>query len=411
MAQHSFLLLLFQLAVMLLVGLCGGQIARTLRQPAVIGELLAGICLGPTLFGRLSPLLHAQLFAREPYLLASRDSLLKLGLLFFLFLVGLDVDVTYIFRRSVPILCISFMGIAVPFCLGISLVHLAPMLWRVHSADNPTFMPLFIGTALSISALPVIARILQDLNLLKSEIGVIIIAAASIDDLIGWALFTVVLSLFAGQVQRFTDLALPLALVALLVGFFLSIGRWTGKQFYAKVQTANIDPTVVLCIEMIVLLAAAGLFEYMGAHAIFGAFLVGVALSSQDANARKVHEPIRHVVNGFFAPLYFVSVGLKADFAGAFDPALVSIVFCVACVGKIGGAFIGARLARLPFKQALAVGFGMNARGAMEILLASIALEHKIIDQRIFVTLVIMALLTSIISGPMISRLLKVTAV
>jgi Kef-type K+ transport system membrane component KefB len=188
----------------------------------------------------------------------------------------------------------------------------------------------------------------------------------------------------------------------------VGLGWWRGHSLLQWARVALAWPSGFIGLITIIVLLAAALAEALGIHAIFGAFFVGVALGRAfGQDDQHVHTIIYQFAISFFAPLYFVSIGLKADFAAHFDLPLVLIVFVIACAGKIGGASLGAWLGGMPRQEALAVGFGMNARGAMEMILASVALEYQVIDQRIFVALITMALTTSMLSGPVMQRLLQ----
>jgi Kef-type K+ transport system membrane component KefB len=238
----------------------------------------------------------------------------------------------------------------------------------------------------------------------------IVMAAATIDDIVGWALFAAILSSISPGDAHGRPLWLTLALVATLFASILTVGRLGAWRFAAWARVYLPWPSgLIAAISILVLLAAAAV-EASGMHAVLGAFLVGVAFAPSaarpDEAREQAHRVIAQFVFSFFAPLYFVSVGMKANFAEHFNLALIVVVLVVACLGKIAGASIGARLGGMPARQALAVGFGMNARGAIEIILAGIALEHGLIDQQLFVALVVMALVTSILSGPVMQRLL-----
>lgn len=404
--SHAALVILFlQFSVMLAVGLCAGQVMRRLGMPAVLGELVGGIVLGPTLVGALTPTFYDWLFPTTPAIVAGRDSVIKLGMLFFLFVAGLEVDPVRVRWHGATIAWTSICGVMLPFILGFGSVLLLPGLWEPGQQSSTLLLALYIGTALSISALPVIARILIDLDLIRKEMGVVVMAAATIDDLIGWSLFAVILSQFlpdSSQRSVWVTLALVLALFLLM----LTVGRWAGPHILRWSRAHLPWPSGFLALTTIGVLAASAAAEAAGIHAFLGAFLVGVALARSTEQRDEAHEVVYQFAISFFAPIYFVSVGLQANFAAHFDLVLVLFVLLVACVGKIAGAGFGAWMGRLPLRQALAVGFGMNARGAMGMVLASLALEYGIIDQRVFVALIIMAVVTSIMSGPVMLRLL-----
>jgi Kef-type K+ transport system membrane component KefB len=409
MDQHHLILLFLQLCAMLAVALVFGQSARRLHFPAVLGELGGGIMLGPTVFGALWPGAYAWIFPPDDLAAAGRESIIKIGMLFFLFASGLEVNLAHLQRRGVSVALTSLLGILAPFTLGLACVLLLPAWWAPQTENNRLLFAAFMGAALSISALPVIARILMDLRLIQREIGVVIMTAATVNDLIGWSLFAVILSAFAPDSQG-RSLGTTLGLVVGFAALVLGVGRWLGQPLLRWLRTSVAWPSGFIGITAVLVLAAAALAEAIGVHAVFGAFLVGVALGrSLEEEENGANEIIFQFAVSFFAPLYFVSIGLQADFAANFDLPFVLLILIIACVGKIGGAGLGARLGGMPPREALAVGFGLNARGAMEMILASVALEAGLIGERIFVALIVMALVTSMLSAPMLQRLMSRT--
>ncbi len=406
MQPEDMVIFFLEIAVMLGTALLCGQLARRLRMPAVIGELIGGIILGPTVWGLLSPGSQGWLFPTAGPVFAGRDALVQLCMLFFLFAAGLEIDLRIIKERGRNIVWISLLGLAIPFILGSGMVVMFPGFWEEHAHVGLPLFALFMGTALSISALPVIARVLMDLNLMKTTTGSIVMGAATVDDLIGWSLFALVISSYAGASVLDLPPYATIVLAVLLFIVMLTVGRSIGKKAVPWLKTHLPWPGGLFGVVAVFMLLLAALAETIGIHAVFGAFLLGVALSQGNEKRSEAHEMLYQFVMYFFAPLYFVSVGLRADFISAFDPVLVTAVLLVACAGKIGGATLGARISGMPIRQSAAIGFALNARGAMEMILATVARDAGLIDDRVFVALIIMALVTSVITGPAISRLL-----
>lgn len=408
---HGDLCTLFiQILTMLVVGLVFGQIAhRGLRQPIVTGEILGGILLGPTLFGLVLPEAYAWVFPPDRPLTPPRDAIIKLGMLFFLFVAGLQVNLVHLKHNGLSFVLISLFGIVVPFALGAASVRLFPGLWGPSTGLSTDLFAMFVGTALSISALPVIARILIDLGLMYDEVGVLITGAAMINDLIGWSLFAIILSAFMPSATPMAGssvwiyVLLVFGFSALVIGF----GRWVGGVVVRRMQT-YLRPANMMTLYAIFLLAVAAAAEALHIHSTLGAFMAGVALSQgMPKTDDRLHNSVFQFAVGFFAPIYFVSIGLKVDFYSSFDLPLVLLVLLIATMGKVCGAGLGAWLGGLPMRLALAIGFGMNARGAMEVILATVALEQGLINDRVFVALVVMALVTTMLSGPMMQWLLR----
>ena len=407
MSPNDMVIFFLSIAIMLSIGLLLGEFARRLHFPAIIGELIGGIILGPTILGWLDPGIQDWLFPVAGPVFMGRDALIQIALVFFLFSAGLEMNLGIIKKHRSSILWTSFLGIVIPFVLGFGLVVLFPRLWGENVQGSTTLFALFMGTALSISALPVIARILMDMNLMNTDMGMIIMGSATINDLIGWSLFALILSDFSSgsvlNLPPYVTFILALALFA----FILTIGRTVAQKVQQRFQSDHSWPGVFFGIAMVYVMLAAAIAEVIGIHAVFGAFIVGMALSSGDSKRGNAINIVYQFVMYFFAPLYFVSIGLQVDFLTSFDPVLVAVVLIVACAGKIIGATLGAKIGKLSTRRAVAVGFAMNTRGAMEIILAGVAKSAGLIDDRIFVALVIMAIVTSLISGPVIGRLHK----
>jgi Kef-type K+ transport system membrane component KefB len=406
MAHRDLLLLYLQLGVMLAFAMAGGQAARRFNLPAVAGELLAGIVLGPTVLGLLAPHLHAWLFGGTGAAASGREAVTRLGVLFFVFVAGMEVDLKPLREKASRVIWTSLAGIIAPLGLGFGLVMLLPSLWAPHARGSLPALGLFIGTALSISALPVISRILIDLDLLKRELGAVIMTAATVNDLVGWLLFQLNLANFSPGGISPASLLLTAGGVLGCFALTLTVGRVLGQRLLRWLRAGRFWPRSFIAVCAVLALAGASVAEGIGIHAVFGAFLMGVALAPNSHERNSGHEAVYQFVTNFFAPVYFVSIGIMVDFARNFNLALVTLVLLVACLGKVLGGAAGARCGGMPPREAWAVGFGLNARGAIEMILATVALECGLIDAQVFVALIVMALVTSVLSGPVLQRLM-----
>lgn len=394
-----------EIALMLSVSLLCGQLMSRLGFPAVFGELFGGIILGPTVWGQLSPDTFHWLFPASGAVFQGRDALIQICMLFFLFAAGLEMNLSLAKKQVTNIAWASLTGIIVPFVMGFGIVVLFPDLWTGHFNVEILLFAMFMGTALSISALPVIARTLMDLNLMNTDIGMIVTGAATINDLIGWSLFAFILSNFAPESIINIPPNMTFILVFLLFTFMLTIGRALAQGALKWLKSYMSWPGMFLGITAVLILIAAACAEAIGIHAVFGAFLVGLAFSQNLEKRDEAHEMVYQFVMYFFAPLYFVSIGLRANFVASFDLFLVLVVLSIACIGKVLGVTLGLRAGKMPWKKSAIIGIALNARGAMEMILATIARDAGLIDDRLFVALVIMALVTSVLSGPIMSRL------
>ncbi|MBI4951917.1 MAG: cation:proton antiporter [Myxococcales bacterium] len=383
-----------------------GELARRLHQPAVLGELLAGVLLGPTVLGALAPDAQSYLFPASGPVPIVLSGFATVAVVLFLLVAGMEVDLSTVWKQGRSALGVSLLGLAVPFGLGFVLARLAPGAMGMEPDADPTIFALFFATALGISALPVIVKTLMDLNLLRSDLGMVVVAAAIVQDLAGWMIFAIVLGLMGGSGE-----ALPVGYTVLLTLVFavgmLTVGRWAINKALPWLQAFASWPGGVLGFTATVALLCAAFTERIGIHAIFGAFVFGVALGDSRHLRDRTRATLEQFVSFVFAPVFFASIGLHVNFVRHFDATLVFTVLGVGSVGKVLGAGLGARLGGMPTRQAWAVGFAMNARGAMEIILGVLALQLGIIRERMFVALVVLALATSLMSGPLLQRILR----
>jgi Kef-type K+ transport system membrane component KefB len=247
----------------------------------------------------------------------------------------------------------------------------------------------------------------MDLGLYRSELGMIIVAAAVFNDLFGWIVFAVILGLMGTEASHVGGYGATIVWTLVFTAGMLSMGRWWLHRVLPWVQSHTSGPGGVLSFAFTLALFGAALTEWIGIHAIFGSFLVGVAIGDSSHLREETRSVIRQFVSFLFAPLFFASIGLRVDFIDRFFPEVVFSVLALGCLGKIVGCGLAAKWAGLESHKAWAVGFGMNARGAMEIILGLLALNNGLIRQRMFVALVILAIVTSMMSGPAIRRLLQ----
>jgi Kef-type K+ transport system membrane component KefB len=409
MDSQDFVKLALQVTAMLAFALVFGQIMRRFKQPAVVGEMFGGIVLGPTIFGWFAPALYAWLFLSSANVAIVRDASIKLGMLFFLFFAGLEVNLSDLRRLGKRAVLIGLIGTLVPIGAGVALVYALPRdFWGAAAQTHFFSFALFIGMNLANSANPVIARILMDLGLLSGPIGTLIMTATIVDDLVNWTLFAIILSDIApAGPSAGESLFFNIALVMLLFAAVIGIGRWLGPRALHRARSYVAWPSGFIALTILLILVVGSAAEALGIHAFLGAFLVGVALGGGDEEQKEAHDVIGHFVMSFFAPIYFISMGMTTDFIKNFDATLVAVILIVACVSKVGAVLLGAKAAGMPLnREAWAIGFGLNARGATGIILAGVGLANNVIDERVFVAIVVMALVTSLISGPMMNHLL-----
>lgn|GEM_PF-36939 len=413
--DHSELVsLLLALGVVLGVARLLGELARALNQPAVIGELFAGIVLGPTVLGAIAPGIFATIFPETEGFTIALQGLTVLAITLFLLVAGIEVDLSSIFRQGKLALSVAVGGIVLPFAVGFAAGWWGPLAFSteafgVGASGSPLVFALFLATTLSISALPVIAKTLMDLNLYRSELGMTVIAAAVLNDLMGWIIFAMILGMMGAEsgVEGPFSITATIGLTLVFVAVMLTLGRGLMHRSLPLIQAHASFPGGVLGFAVVVAMLGAAFTEWIGIHAIFGSFIVGVALGDSSHLKERTRQTLESFVTFIFAPIFFASVGLKIDFLANFDWALVSFVTAIACVGKLIGCGLAARWSGMPWRESWAIGAAMNARGAMEIILALLALEAQLIDERLFVALVVMALATSVVAGPIMQTILR----
>jgi Kef-type K+ transport system membrane component KefB len=404
LSQYEVMSLLIQLSVMLLMGRLFAEAARKLKQPAVIGEILAGIILGPTILGMLNPDWFQGLFPSGSSALVL-DGFVQVAVVMLLFIAGLEVDLHIVLQQGRQAFYTSTLGLIIPFAIGFMFPYFFPEFFGSTNETRHLAYSLFMGTSMAITALPVIARILMDLGIFKSRMGMLVISSAMINDLIGWLIFSVVL----GMIGKAQNISLWNT-VLLTVGFtvaMLTVGRWLINRGLPWVNQKLAWPGGLLSLALALCFLAAAFTEYIGIHAVFGAFIVGVALGDSEHLSERAKEILHQFINNIFAPLFFVAIGLKVNFIANFDLLLTLAIIAIAFAGKIIGSGWGTRLGGFTWRESMAAAFGMNARGAMEIILGLVALENGLINEKVFVSLVIMALVTSMSSGPLMKWMLR----
>jgi Kef-type K+ transport system membrane component KefB len=367
---------------------------------------MAGVLWGPTIFGALAPVWSAFLFPRQGGGALALDGLMTLAITLFLLVAGLEVDLSSIWRQGKTAINVGIAGIIGPFAVGFAAAWFFPRLMGRETGADPLIFALFMATALSITALPVIAKTLMDLNLYRSDLGMLVVAAAVFNDLVGWIIFAVILGMLGTGAAHTLSIGQTIWLTLGFAFGMLTVGRWLIHRALPWVQAHLSWPGGVLGFALSLALVSAAFTEWIGIHAIFGAFLAGVALGDSRHLRERTRATIEQFVSFIFAPLFFASIGLKVNFVTHFDPLLVVTVLVIATLGKVLGCGVAGRMSGLARREAWALGFGMNARGAMEIILGLLALKYGMIGERLFVALVVMALVTSLLSGPLMQRVL-----
>ena len=403
-ARPSEFLLLAQIALLVAVGRGLGEIMQRIGQPSVIGELLGGLLLGPSLFGWLWPAAHATVFPSAPEQKALIEGIAQFGILLLLLLTGMETDLKLVRKVGRAAASISIAGIVVPFICGFSLGQFLPQSLLPHP-EARLVASLFLGTALSISSVKIVAVIVREMNFMRRNVGQIIVATAIIDDTIGWIIIAMIFSLAShGTLDVFS---VGQAVLGTLL--FLAISFTVGRRLvFRLIRWANdylVSSAAVITVILLLMSTMAMITHLIGVHTVLGAFVAGILVGESPILTRQIDERLRGLITGLFMPVFFGMAGLSTDLTVLRDPGLLLLTVAlvlIASIGKFGGAFAGGALGGLTPRESYALASGMNARGSTEVIIATIGLSMGVLSQNLFSMIVTMAILTTMAMPPML---------
>ncbi|CAM2146961.1 monovalent cation:H+ antiporter-2, CPA2 family [Pararobbsia alpina] len=407
-------LVLLQLTIIVLAGRVGSLVARRVGQSAAVGEIIVGLLLGPSLFGALAP--HAFDFVFRSAPPGPMQMLSQIGLIFLMFQIGLEFDFGHLTtaRNRRATLGVAIACIVAPFVLGLGLgYYSAPIL----SPSAPPFAAaLFVAVALSITALPILGRILIELDMTRHPLGVIAISAAAINDVVGWLLLALVTALVSSAFEWKSFALRVVCVIAFAVLSFLFvrplIKRFVGRYRDSLERTQQIDPTLMGVVLAATFISAMATYQ-LGIFAIFGGFLMGVLLHDEHAFVRAWRESVGRFVLVFFLPIFFTYTGLRTNIGGLDSLGLwgwCALTVALATIGKYGGAWLAARACGFDTGESHILGVLMNTRALMELIVINVGYDLGVISQNVFTMLVIMAIVSTVIPVPMIRRSLAKAA-
>ncbi|MBI3314922.1 MAG: cation:proton antiporter [Candidatus Omnitrophica bacterium] len=397
--QHIFVFLL-QLFILLGAARFLGEVFTRFRQPALTAEILVGVCFGPTILGRFFPQIHGFIFPSDPMQRHMFETVAWLGAFFFLLETGLEIDFSSAWRRRGDALKIALTDIIVPMVLGFACAWFLPNSYLV-SVDNKLMFCFFMATALTISAMPITARALHDLHLKKTDLGFLIMSALSVNDVIGWLVFTVVFGFFIQSGARHDQMGIMIAMAVAFVVLCLTGGRVFSNWAINRIRTLKLpEPSSSLTFIFLLGLLCGAVAQKVGLHALFGFLLAGIMAGEAKALSEKTRQTISQMVYAVFVPIFFVSIGLKMDFLAYFDPVIVLFVAVIGISLRFLGAWIGVSLCRIPKTNRLTIAIAHTPGGMMEIVMGLLALDFKLITPTVFVGIVFGALITAIVMGP-----------
>ena len=406
--EHDLLLFWVTLVVLLGTARGLGALMQRVGQPPVVGELAAGVLIGPTVFGRLFPDVAGWLFPGDVVPSALLLAVAWLGIVLLLVVTGFETDLGLLRRLGLPAVSLSAGSLMVPLAMGFGLGWVMPSFFWGEDANRLGFA-LFIAVALSISALPVIAKIMTDMNLMRRNVGQLTIAAAMVNDLIGWLLLGAVVGVFTAGTIDGRALALSFGLVLVFLVGALTIGQRFADGILRRARRVG-GFGAALSATLFVTFVLGAITQALGVEAVLGALIAGMILGRSRYQRTDVKRAIAVIGNGVFAPIFFATAGLYVDLAVLLEPQALTwagIVLIVASVAKLAGSYLGGRFSGLTHVESLAAGIGLNARGAMEIVLATVGLSLGALNETSYAIVVLMAVATSMAAPPLLRPVLR----
>lgn len=391
-----------QVLALMVVGRLLGEAMLRLGQPAVMGQLIAGLLLGPSLFGLLLPDFQHALFPKNPEQKAMIDAISQFGILLLLLLTGMETDLKLVRQTGRAAVFASLMGILLPFVCGVALGELMPES-LLPDPGKRLITALFLGTALSIASVKIVAMVVREMNFTRRVVGQVILASAIIDDSIGWIIVSIIFSLaLHGGVDAWA-VAQSVIGTFLFMAVSLTIGRRVVFFIIRWVNDTFVSEFAVIT-AILVIMGGMSLITYaIGVHTVLGAFVAGILIGESPILTKHIDEQLRGLITAFFAPVFFGIAGLSADLTILKDPTILAMtvgLILIASLGKFSGAFIGAEIGGLTRREGFALACGMNARGSTEVIIATVGLSMGALTQNLFTMIVAMAVITTLAMPP-----------
>lgn len=394
-------ILIAEIALLMLVGRGLGEVMQRLGQPGVIGQLLAGLLLGPSFFGWVWPDAHAAIFPNTPEQRTLISGISEVGVLLLLLITGMETDLKLARRIGHAAFTITGTGVAVPFVCGFMLGQVIPES-ILPKPEHRLVTSLFLGIALSISSIKIVAMVVREMNFMRRNLGQIIVGSAIMEDTVGWVIISIALGL-GGAGLALGSLAGTVIGTALFLLVSYTLGRPLVFWLIRWVNDTFVSEYAVVTAILIVMCVMAAITQAIGVNAVLGAFVAGVLVGESPILSQQIDDELRGFITAFLAPIFFGLSGLSADLTILRDPHLALLtlgLIAIASVGKFSGAFIGGRLSKLTTAESLAVGCAMNARGSTEVIVASIGLATGALTQNLYTMIVTMAVVTTLAMPP-----------
>lgn len=396
-----------QIVLLLIIGRGLGELFQRFGQPVVMGQLVAGILLGPSLFGWVWPMAHDMVFPDGG--MGMIDAVAKLGVLMLLLLTGMETDLKLVRKVGAACFSISITGVLVPFACGYALAQFLPASLLPETSQR-VVAGLFLGTALSISSVKIVAMVIREMNFMRRNLGQIIVSSAIIEDTIGWVVIAVTFGIATNGTLELVPLITTIASVTAFMVFSFTIGRRIVFTLIRWTNDVAQSEYAVISMILAIMGVMALITDLIGVHTVLGAFVAGILVGESPILTDHIEGELRGVITALFAPVFFGMAGLSADLTVLIDPGLALLtvgLILVASVGKFSGAMFGGKLAGMSWMEAIAIGCGMNARGSTEVIVASIGLTMGILSHDLFTMIVTMAVITTLAMPPMLRWALR----
>ncbi|HEU0257032.1 MAG TPA: cation:proton antiporter [Microbacteriaceae bacterium] len=409
LTEHGLLLMWVQLLVILVVARALGSLMQRIGQPRVIGELLAGVLLGPSVLAHLWPAAERFLVPHSLASAAPINAIGWIGVAFLLVLTGFETDLTLVRKLGRPATFVAVGGLAVPFAAGLAVGFWMPSsLMGEHS--TATAFVLFIAVSLSISSLPVIAKILSELGLMRRDFAQVTVAVGMVNDLVGWLALGIIAALGRTSHVTFGTIAYPLAAIAVILAIAIFVGQRGVDAVLRLVRKRDRTGADAMGMTLLITFLFAVATQLARSDAVLGAYIAGILIGRSRFFQERTRRQLQSVNAAIFAPVFFATAGLRVNLASLADPttlAWAGIILAVAVGSKFGGAFGAARLARLGGRESLALAVGLNARGAVEVVIATVGLTIGVLSGSVYTAIVVMAIVTSMMAPPLLRLIVR----
>ena len=405
--EHNIFIFLIQIVILLGLARGLGELFRKWKQPPLTAEILVGIFLGPSIMGRFMPFWHQAIFPNDIIQQNMLETVAWIGVFFLLLETGLEIDFASAWRQRGEALKIAATDIVVPMIIAFIPCVLLPDHY-LADPDKRIIFAVFMATAMTISAMPIAARALHDLKLAKTDLGFLIMSALSVNDIIGWLIFTLVLGVFTRGTLDILNVLIIAASTIAFTAACLTVGRKLTDKIITGIKARKMpQPGVPLTFICVLGALCGAITQKIGIHALFGFFIAGIMAGGSRALSENVRQVISQMVYAIFVPLFFVNIGLKIDFLKSFDIFLILLISGVGISGRFLGAWLGVNFTKLPKINRLSIAIAHTPGGAMEIVVGLLALEHNLITEPMFVAIVFGAVISSVILGPWFNYSIK----